>query len=274
MSNTENAVDILGVTISTSSEENILEHILKYLDNTKKSSILPFIVYTPNPEILTFALQHEWFKKIVNTAQISIPDGWGVEWAIKKIYGLRVPKVPGIDLTENLLKLAHKRSFRVGLIGGKPGLAVTSMECLSQRFTGLLGFGQYGGEFRVVGEELQIQSNHLDWIDIEGYTKLLVDTLKKEKTDILFVGLGFPKQELLIHSLKQYIEKTHYYRPIVMVSVGGSIDVLTGRVPRAPLFLRNLGLEWMFRLIVEPWRIIRMVRGSLFFLNVLLYKKR
>lgn len=125
----------------------------------------------------------------------------------------------------------------------------------------------------------------------DRYFSLLVNEIGNRQTDILFVGLGFPKQEYFIDKLRQYIEeisyrgtpnfdnlpKSSYSRNLfnhglIMMAVGGSLDYISGRVPRAPEWMRRKGFEWLFRLVNEPWRLVRQLRGGEFFLKVILEK--
>src|SRR3989338_1464494 len=122
---------ILGIRICAENIENVLEETRKYLKQFSnshfqfsKNTLKPLVIFTPNPEIINYAQKDSTFKEIVNSAQINIPDGTGVVWALKKLYNIRIRAIPGVELMEKLCSLAAEKSYTIGLIGGKEGLAV------------------------------------------------------------------------------------------------------------------------------------------------------
>ena len=136
-------------------------------------------------------------------------------------------RIHGVDLMENLCKEVSKQPITVGFLGAGPNVAVKTAECLREKYSGL--------RVGLVAKE---------WSD----------DLKDAKVDILFVAFGSPKQEIWI---AQNLEKLPAK---VVIGVGGSFDFISGKVRRAPKFVQNLGLEWLFRLIIQPWRIKRQLR--------------
>lgn len=221
--------NILGVGMSVVSEREVLEYIVKNLDRKT------FIV-TPNPEIIVFANNNSEYKKVLNRANLALPDGVGVMWAAKLLGISLRQKISGVDLVESLCREASKRPITVGFLGGRDQIADRAAECLKKRFSGLkVGFA--GPEIR-------------KFSDLKG-------------TDILFVAFGSPKQEFWIaENLKRLPVKA-------AIGVGGAFDMIAGRVPRAPVWLQNLGFEWLFRLIVQPWRIKRQLSLLIFAFLVL-----
>ncbi len=281
---------ILGIDVTTSTLEDILEEIRKYLKKVQNSkfkvqneNVKPLIIYTPNPEIITYAMKNEDFKRIVNTAQVNIPDGAGVAWALKKLYGIKVPKISGVDFMLDLVKLAEKESLRIGLIGGRSGVAVKTAECLmtSQPRLRVEVFGAPELEVRITKHESGIKDNiflnskflihnsdESELLNIEEYFQNLVKKLNEKKIDILFVAFGYPKQEYFINILNSYF-LLHNSKPVVLMAVGGSFDYISGKISRAPEWMRNMGLEWLFRLLREPWRLGRQLKGAEFFWKVM-----
>lgn len=221
--------DILGIDLSVASKSEVLEYITKNL-NSK------YFVVTPNPEILVMANNNSEYQKVLNKAKLALPDGMGVIWASKILRVSLKEKITGVDLVENLCKAVAKQPITVGFLGGKPKVAEEAAECLKNRHFGLkIGFA---------GSEL----GQVDKLD---------------KCDILFVAFGSPKQEF-------WMEKNLKKLPIkVAIGVGGAFDMIAGRVPRAPFWLQNLGLEWLFRLIIQPWRIKRQLSLLIFVFLVL-----
>lgn len=253
---------ILGVSITFSRKDSILKEIEKYFNlalsekrKAGRKTIKPLIIFTPNPEIIIFAQKDNNFKEVVNSSQINLPDGSGVVWAVDKIFRDKIEKISGSDFVWELTEFAAKKGLTIGLIGGRNGVALTTRECLIKKYPKLKAV--------VLGEpEIKFP------ISNEQIIKETINKISKGKIRILFVALGFPKQEYFINSIKREALSVKIPEPLVLMSVGGAFDYISGRVPRAPLFIRNMGLEWLFRLIREPQRLERQIRGARFFWDI------
>ncbi len=266
---------VLEIAITVSEKKSILEEIQKYIEKVKSQKskiksedIKPLVIFTPNPEIINHAQKDHIFKQIVNSAQINLPDGAGVEWGIKKLYGLNVSKFSGVDLMGDLCSLSAKEGLIIGLIGGRHGVALEALECLQKEYPGLKGWAIDGPDIEIQNSKCKIQ-NQVRFGQNYNLKLEIIDRIIKEKTAILFVALGCPKQEYFIEELKVESEKLKIHHPLVLMAVGGSFDYLSGRITRAPFWMREKGLEWLYRLIREPWRLFRQIKGSTFFLRVL-----
>lgn len=225
---------LLGVDFSIASKKEVLEYIVKNLDQK-------YYVVTPNPELVIIANAIPAYKKVLNDAKIALPDGVGIMWAGKMLGVSLGEKITGVDLLESLCKEVAKRPITVGFLGGGSKIAEKTAECLKKRHFGL--------KISFFGSEIE------NFKDLKG-------------TDILFVAFGSPKQELWIaDNLKKLPVR-------VAIGVGGAFDMISGKVPRAPLFIRNLGLEWLFRLIIQPWRLKRQLSLLTFVFLVLKEKYR
>ena len=248
---------ILGISITIDSEEKILEEIQKGLEKLTKNRPNPgknrpkiIVISTPNPEQVVYARQHPWFAKMLNEADVTLPDGIGLVFAARFLPGLaQIARISGVDFLDKLAGMAANKGYRVGLIGSKPSVALSALDCLRHKHPGLTGWA-------VVGPDVQIESANLT-IPPPGYFSDLAQELRKTNARMIFVGLGAPKQELFIRELKARLTTLDLPHPLVLMSVGGSFDILSGRIRRAPAFLRTLGLEWLWRLLSEPWRIRR-----------------
>ena len=195
----------------------------------------PGIIVTPNSEIVVRAREDRHLKKILEKASLSIPDGIGLVWASRLKGQPLKERVPGIDFMTELLAVAARESYGVYFLGARPGVAGEAAERLKKELPGLQVRGFRHGYF-TPEEEVTI-----------------VEEIKRLKPHFLFVGLGAGKQE-------KWIQK--YYRELgvpVAVGVGGSFDVLAGRVSRAPLIFRKRGLEWLYRLLQQPYRFLRLL---------------
>lgn len=226
---------ILGVGVSNTTSQEILEFLLKGLRNGDKK----LSVFTPNPEIIVRAYHDNGFRKILNSASLALPDGIGVIWAGKILGKKFEERITGIDTLENLCKIARDYGLTVGLLGGGPKVAEKTAECLVREYPNL--------RVVFVGEEWSQK------VIIDSKSKIESRKSKLESIDILFVAFGAPKQEIWISkNLSRLSVK-------VAVGVGGAFDYISGRVPRAPKWLQHFGLEWLFRLVIQPWRIRRQV---------------
>ena len=213
-------IDILGIGFANVTQEQVLEFITKGLENQTEK----YYIVTPNPELLVIANADPDYKRILNHARLALADGVGVMLAAKLAWKPLKQRITGVDMVENLCRKVANQPVTVGFIGSGPGVAELAAECLRKKYSGL--------KVKLVAPE---------WSD----------EFKDTKIDILFVAFGSPKQEIWISDNLQKL-------PVkVAIGVGGAFDFISGRVPRAPKFLRSIGLEWLFRLIIQPWRIRR-----------------
>lgn len=184
------------------------------------------LVVTPNAEIAYRATRDAAFSALLSEADLVLPDGQGVVLASRLLGTPLKTKVAGIDYGEALLHLCSLHGLSVFFYGGKPGIAEAAAENMAARFPGL----------KITGTA-------------DGYHPLSV----LPDADVLFVCLGSPKQE-------EWAAEHRASLPCsVIACLGGSLDVWAGKTKRAPLFMREAGLEWLFRLIKEPSRLPRML---------------
>jgi len=181
-----------------------------------------YYVVTPNPEIVILAQKDHQLRQVLNSADLAIPDGVGLIYAAKFL-GLKLTKrITGVDLMEKLCQLAEEKGFTVGLLGGRGDASFRAAKVLSHRFSKL--------NLRVFKD------------DVSSFV------------DILFVALGAPKQE-------KWIAKNLPKIPVnTAIGVGGAFEMIAGVQKRAPNFIQNFALEWLWRLTLEPWRMKRQVK--------------
>lgn len=234
-----NTVKLLGVKITSEKKDKVLEYLLNRLKTSREKT---FIV-TPNPEMLVYASEHLDYKNKLNSSTIALPDGIGIFFAGSVMGKPLKERITGVDFIEDLCAASKNQPLSIGFLGGKEGVAKRTAECLQLSYP---------------------------WIDVifaaeewpsDGILKIKDLGLKNKKEkefkssiinhksiDILFVAFGVPKQE-------DWIFKNLEKLPVkAMMGVGGAFDFISGNVPRAPFVLRYVGLEWLFRLIVQPWR--------------------
>lgn len=237
-----NKKKILGIGITTNTKKEILEEIEKWLENRRHA---PRIIVTPNAEQLVRAVEDPAVAEMLNRSDVAIPDGFPVARLLK------IARIAGVDFVGDLAQLAARRGVRIGLIGGRSGLAEQALECLIQAHPPLRGWAVDGPELTDRGRGVFEQPTEAYWRD-------LVAHIRRSGARIVFVGLGAPKQEYLMSRVAALWDK-NAGGPLVLMSVGGSFDILAGRLKRAPLFIRTIGFEWLWRLFQEPWRWRRQV---------------
>lgn len=204
----------------------------------------PHLVATVNPEFVMRAQGDREFARVLDSAALCLADGTGVVWAARRMGCTLAGPVAGADLVEPLAALCGRRGFRLFLLGAKPGVADELAAQLSEANPGLLVAAYAGGPSPS--------------FDVET-----LELVHAHKTDVLLVAFGAPAQELWIDRLKDRLGVA------VAVGVGGSFDYLTGRMPRAPVWMRRAGLEWLHRLGRQPWRVRRMAVLPVYALKVL-----
>ena len=234
-------VDILGVQIDRISMSEALGRMLDFI--AKKD---PHFVVTANAEMVMAAHKNIAFREIMNRAGLVLPDGAGVVWA-SRIYGQPVPeRVAGYDIVQELLSVSAVKGFRVFFFGSAPGIAAAAVNQAIMRNPSLHCVGIRDGYFDKTNE-----------------AEILSEICEK-KPDILLCALGSPKQEFWL------AENLQKLKVPVTIGVGGTFDVMAGKIKRAPLWMQKSSLEWLFRLAQQPKRFIRMLALPHFVLCVCL----
>jgi len=193
----------------------------------------PAQVVTLGAEMANLAHDDDRYREVLNSAALVVPDTIGIVLASRWI-GTPLPeRVAGIDLIERLCALAAQRGLPIFLLGGAPGIASAAGLALEQRHPGLVIAGVESGYFR------------------DEASGPVIERIRNSGARLVLVGLGFPRQEYWIH------DHLAELGPAVCIGVGGSFDVISGRLARAPLAVRRVGLEWLYRLLHEPRRLWR-----------------
>ncbi len=227
---------LLGIALPTYTKKDILDKIKKYTLTRSQ-----FIHITSlNPENMVIAQKDKLFKEIVVKSQIKIIDGIGVVLAAKTLSIEAANRIPGVDLVHDLITLSSVERLRVVLIGGKDKLAEDLADCYNRsypqaKFVGLMGIENIKNIKRTEEEHL---------FNIITYTK----------PHLLLVAFGSPYQEKWIWKNKVK------FKGIVCMGVGGSFDYLSGKIARPLPIIQKYGFEWLYRLIIQPWRLKRQLK--------------
>ena len=191
-------------------------------------------VVTPNAEIVYESIHDDGFRALLNGASMVLPDGAGVVLGAK-ILGTPIrEKVAGIEFGEEVCRILAKNQGRLYLLGSKPGIAKAAGEKLAEKYPGLTICGTADGYFK---DE-----------------QAVIEKINAARPDVLFVCLGAPKQEKFM--------KAHFdeLQVCLMLGLGGSLDGYAGVAQRAPRWMIDMSLEWLYRLLKEPRRLGRMMR--------------
>ncbi|MBT2256244.1 MULTISPECIES: WecB/TagA/CpsF family glycosyltransferase [Priestia] len=230
--------NILGIDVCSDTYDELAVKLLQDIDKGRKSFIVAI-----NPEKIMKAQEDRELKSLLNQATYQIPDGIGVILASKLKKGRIRERVTGIDMMLKLCKEATNNGKRIFLYGAKPGIADEAKAKLEEMFPGILIVGTLNG--------------------YEKNEEVIERTINDSGAEIIFVALGSPAQENWIIAHKEKLN------PSVYQGVGGSFDVISGRLNRAPAVFQKFGLEWLYRLLKEPWRWKRQLELPRFLLRVL-----
>ena len=239
-----NKINILGIPFHGLTMEAALDTLESYLDAPKNH-----VIITPNPEGVMQARRDRAFAKAIQGADLSLADGTGIALAAK-FTGQKIPgRVRGLDTVFNLCERLSKkkRNFTMYFLGAKPGVAQQAKERMEARYPTLTVVGCHHGFFTDDEE--------------------VIEDINNASPDILLVCTGMPRAEL-------WATKHRNIDARVTMCVGGTLDVMAGEVQLAPSFMRKVGLEWLYRLIRQPWRAKRMLDIPRFVWAVIFSKDR
>ncbi len=220
-------IEILGVLVDRVTKLEALEESKKFIRAEKSNLII-----TANAEMIIRAQQDPQLQRIINSAELVIPDGAGVVLAAKLLGNSLKERVAGVDLVKDLLELGSKERYNFYFLGAAPGVAEVAKKNVLRDYP-----------------NLRIRIHH-GYLNKELELKVLED-IQSESVDILLVGMGVPLQEKW---LDHYLDEL---KISIGIGVGGSFDILAGKKKRAPKLMQNLHLEWLYRLLQEPKRVTR-----------------
>ncbi|MCT4786979.1 WecB/TagA/CpsF family glycosyltransferase [Exiguobacterium aestuarii] len=213
---------VLDYTFLDASLDSWLQVMKRKLHDGEKAFII-----TANPEIVMQAERDPAYKRIVQKTKYLVPDGVGIQWASKRFHQPIRHVIPGIELTEQLLQEADQHGYRLLSYGAKPEVQERFYEVIRKRYPNIQWVGHIHGYIQ------------------DDEKQELMERCVKERPDLVLVGLGMPLQEQWIASVIDQVDKGIY------IGVGGTFDVLSGQVKRAPKVFRVMKLEWVFRIMTH-----------------------
>jgi N-acetylglucosaminyldiphosphoundecaprenol N-acetyl-beta-D-mannosaminyltransferase len=224
-------IEAFGVRISPVSMTEAMDRIDGFIQSKQ-----PHHVATSDANAILRAQEDPEYADIIRRAALITPDGYGVMWGARLLNLPIYERVTGVDMVTGICERAAQKGYSIYILGSAPGIAATAAQKLAERYPGLKVAGTQHGYFGQEG------------ISEEEIAKRIRDA----KPDVLFVAFGIPKQEKFIaHHL-------HTMNVPVSLGVGGSFDVYSERLKRAPMYIQRAGMEWLYRVWQEPWRWKRM----------------
>jgi len=270
---------VLGVRIDTFTKAETLKKVSGFFVAEQH------MIFTPNPEMLVKAEGDSYFKEVLNKGDLNLCDGVGL-WAAMKVHSLeflvhsKIERIPGTDFMLDICRLAAENGKSIYLLGsGNERVVQKTAERLREKFPGLkIAGGDKGPE---IHENIQyltpqqdpardgaissIQDSKLQINNQDN--ELTLSKINATKPDILFVAFGMGKQE------KWIVENLGKLPSVkIAMGVGGAFDYISGKVKRAPLLMRRLGLEWVYRLSKQPQRAGRIFNATLKFCWLMIRK--
>lgn len=218
---------ILGFNVDLFSQEEAILYIKERLANNIGAHVI-----TINPEMIEAAPKNQKYSSLIKNADLLIPDGVGIKLALK-INGINQEQIPGIEFAKKIIEICEKNNYPIALIGAKEEVITNTAAKLLEEYPNLKIIYKRNGYFTEVDEEE------------------IIKNVEKSRAKLVLVGLGAPKQDYFINKCKNTVNNAIY------IGVGGSFDVWSGMVKRAPVFYRKIGCEWLYRTIKEPYRFKR-----------------
>ena len=205
-------------------------------------------VATVNPEFIMEARENPRFRQILAETGLKVVDGWGIVWALRLVQGKQVERVTGVELVEEILKIANKRGEKVFLLGAEPGVAEKAAGAMKKKYP-RVKYAWYEGARTVKLEKSEESS-------------MTIAKINSVEPDYLLVAYGSPWQDIWIEENKEYL------RARVAIGVGGTLDEWAGVVRPCPKWIDRLGGKWLWRVVAQPrirmnrvWQVIKF--GSL-----------
>jgi len=246
--------EILGVRIDNLNKKDALDKVRGFLAGDKQN-----FIFTPNPEMLVDAYSDGYFKNVLNSGDLNISDGFGVSL----VSGGKIKRITGSDFMLDICALGQTENKSIFLLGSNSEIVLEKTAVkLKQLFPKL----------KITGFNL---GPKVDYLIVEDDKKIFytgeandqaIHEIIMTAPDILFVAFGHNKQEKWIYENIKNLPSVK-----VAMGVGGAFDYLSGTVKRAPCFMRKIGLEWLYRLFVQPSRLKRILKATVAFLGLMIY---
>ncbi len=262
-------IKILDIKINKITFKETIETIKNFLSSDKQHYLI-----TLNPEMVVEANKDRYFKKIINEADIVLVDGVGILFANRFLNNDKLlERIKGIDLIYKICESDFIKDYKIYLLGAGEGIAKKAAKVLTKKYAHLNIVGAEEGIPKSIfnkNPNYRLQITNPEFRnDFEKLNEKLVEKINKVQPDILFVAFGASKQEKWIY---ENLKKMPSVK--IAIGVGGSFDFISGKIRRAPRIVQRMGLEWLWRLFLEPKRIRRIYNATIKFCWLILIKNK
>ncbi len=266
-----NSIKILHTRVDNINYTQTIAKIEDFIKSKKTHQIC-----TVNPEYLMTALHDDELQNILNQSALNVADGGGLLFAAKYTKQKLQYKVTGVDLIKHIAALSHKKGYRIFLLGGQDHVAATTAQILKKQYSHCQIIGVFEGNpiIRPISKKIWLNNYQIKRsLDVAAQSSIhpnnqqIIYNINKTKPDILLVAYGCPKQDKFIARFAQQL------RVPVMIGVGGTFDYISGKITRAPQWMRSIHLEWLYRLFREPKRFNRIITATFRFPWAVITKK-
>ena len=241
-----NRMKILGVSVDNVSLEESYLRTKELIENSNKTCKM---VFAPNTEIIMCAQKDKEFFEILNKSELSTPDSIGVEMAAKRLKTPLKERIQGQKYFRKIVSEGEKLGWTFYILGGKDDTPKKAIENLKKIYPNLNIVGYHEGFFENEEDENKV-----------------IEEINNLSPNVLIVAMGAPKQEKWIYKNKEKLKVD------IACGQGGTLDYEAGNIKRAPEFFQKVGLEWLWRLIKQPTRIVRMMVLPIYLIKILFTK--
>ncbi|OIO19589.1 MAG: hypothetical protein AUJ23_01710 [Candidatus Magasanikbacteria bacterium CG1_02_32_51] len=242
------SVKILGIKISKLNKKESLELVSNFLVLQGQ-----YKIFTPNPEMLVDARKDSYFRKVLNNSDLNICDGHGIKFLSKE----KITVISGVDFMLDICKIAEQEKYSIFLLGSGSDIVLEKLQKkLQNSFPKLKIVGSNPG----LKIDLKLEEDKVSLDFDKSKNEEIIKNINESNASILFVAFGHNKQEKWIYENLQNLPKVK-----LAMGVGGSFDFISGKIKRAPKFLQRFGLEWFYRLIIQPKRFMRILKATIIF---------
>ncbi len=233
-------VNILNVGIDNLTRQQAVFRIIKMIEDKGVHHVL-----TLNPYKLARIRSNNDLRLISDKADMHIASGAGLQWAAKMLKNPIKERIGILSFLMEIVRVAEIKEYSIFLVGGKPETAERAFFNIKKSFPNIRIVGRHGGYFNADRE------------------KSVIEAIRKSEANIVFVGMGFPKEDKWIYRFK------NEFKNVVFISAGGSLDTISGEIKKAPPYFMERGLDWFYRILTNPLRYGRFFRLAGFFIHVL-----
>jgi N-acetylglucosaminyldiphosphoundecaprenol N-acetyl-beta-D-mannosaminyltransferase len=238
---------ILGVKVDAVTKNEAIAKIAGFLDEEKSH-----VITTPNPEIILYARKHQAYREILNKSDLALPDGEGLLIVSRFMKEKLTERVSGADMVPAIAVLAREKKLKIGLLGGLDQATVDKAAMVMRGWGNEVVFASHGVTKK-------------DWQNSAFHEKI-IRALRSSAPQVVYVAFGHPKQEEWIDKYKTALPSVRLF-----IGCGGSLEFVAGVAQRAPSWMQRAGLEWLWRLAIEPKRIKRIFNAVIIFPLTVLY---